>query len=137
MPVLYNAITGAKSPNGTWTKISGPTDPVAPAAYDDDVDFSSAEKGLHVYQYETESGTVLGCTDTSTVTVEVGEGFPMVNDECDFSFEITPPFGNGPTLPLLSYSVTDQWLACEPGFSTIPGYCELAPATLNEVDDPA
>jgi len=92
--------------------------------------------GTHVYQYETESQTIVGCSDLSTVTVEVGERFPMVNDECNFPFEITPPFGNGPTLPVISYSVTDQWLGCEPSFSVIPGYCELAPATLNIIDDP-
>lgn len=130
MPILYNAITGAKSPNGTWTKIGGPTDPVAPVTYDADVDFSSAEKGTHIYQYETESGTVLGCTDTSTVTVEVGESFPMVNDECTSAINIAVPFGNSLPLPTINYSLTNQWLSCESGVSILPGYCSLEPATL-------
>jgi hypothetical protein len=64
------------------------------------------------------------------VTVEVGEGFPMVNDECTGAINIAVPFGNTGPLPTISYSLTNQWLACEPGFSSIPGYCQLDPATL-------
>ncbi len=131
MAILFDSLTGAKSTGGTWTKISGPLLPAAPGTYNGDVDFDSAEKGTHIYQYETESTTITGCSDLSTVTVEVGEGFPMVNDECTGAIIITPPFGSGPTLPTLSYAITDQWLGCEAGFSSIPTYCQLDPATLD------
>lgn len=55
----------------------------------------------------------------------------MVNDECDFASVISVPFGVGPTLPTINYTIPNQWLSCEVGDTTLPGYCGLAPATLS------
>lgn len=88
--ILYDQLVGNKTAGGTWSFISGPVGaPAAPSAFDDDVDFSTADDGVYVYRYQVTSG---GCTSLSTVTVTVGTSNYAANDECDAAVNITSHF---------------------------------------------
>jgi hypothetical protein len=87
--ILYDVITGSKSPNGTWLKVSGPALPVAPGLYDGALDFTGADEGIHSFRY-----TVLGaepdCFDTSIVNINITSAPPVFNDDCIDSLYIEP-----------------------------------------------
>lgn len=87
--ILYDAINGAKSPDGTWLKVSGPVLPAAPGLYDGAVDFTGADEGVHSFRY-TVLGTEPDCFDTSIVNINITAAPPVFNDDCIDSLYLEP-----------------------------------------------
>jgi hypothetical protein len=118
--ILYDQLVGNKTADGTWSFISGPGGaPAAPSAFDDDVDFSSADDGVYVYRYQVTSGS---CTSLSTVTVTVGTANAAANDECETATNITAHFSlSTTTLPTgtTTFNSAEIWTqGCEKDIAT-------------------
>lgn len=95
--MTYNLYTELALPNGgqangTWSKISGPG-PAAPAAYNDDVDFTGTSNGITIYRYTVGTSSA----DYSVNWVNTTRN----NDTCATALGIgvptPPPFSNNIT----------------------------------------
>ena len=81
--VLFDLIGTDPTPpttGGSWEFVGTGSAPAAPTLYDDPVDFTGYPNGSYPYEYTVVSTL---CTQTSTVTNQLGSCSEVKNDDCD------------------------------------------------------